>query len=157
MIIGIYRKVKFHSFHFLFPTLSYTHFFWSFFHRITVNSMRDQKCVFKFLHSYLKPLKHIHVNLDSKRAVLYIIQYLASPSLPENRSFSYHHLPTSLTKTFFCYLPFVKFPSASTLGLMYNNMQLTSISFNFFPLKFHLLFKMFCFPSQNMWTGCKWK
>lgn len=28
----------------------------------------------------------------------------------------------------FCYLPFVQFPSASTLGLMYSNTQLTSIS-----------------------------
>lgn len=36
-------------------------------------------------------------------------------------------------------------------------MQLTSITFNFFPLKFCFLLKMFCFPSQNMWTECKWK
>lgn len=111
----------------------------------------------KFPHFYLEPLTHIHVNSDSEYTVLYIIQDLASSSLSSNRSSASCHLPISLTRTLFCYLPFAPFPSASTLGLMYNNMQLTSISFNYFPLKFHFPLKTFYFPSQNIWTECKWK
>lgn len=44
------------------------------------------------------------------------------------------------------YLPFFQFPFASTLGLMYNNTQLTSISFNYFPLKILLSFKNIPLP-----------
>lgn len=49
----------------------------------------------------------------------------------------------------FCYLPFVQFPFASTLGLMYNNTQLTSISFNYFPLKISLSFKTIPLPQPT--------
>lgn len=49
----------------------------------------------------------------------------------------------------FCYLPFVQFPFASTLGLMYNNTQLTSISFNYFPLKISLSFKNIPLPQPT--------
>lgn len=81
---------------------------------------------------YLDPLKHIQVNLDSQYAVLYIIliPYLTITSIKQiiclpPLAYQPHQ------NSFFCYLPFVQFLLASTLGLMYNNMQLTGISFNF--------------------------
>lgn len=62
-----------------------------------------------------------------------------------HKSFVCHHLPISLIRTRWL-LAIFQFPFASTLGLMYNNTQLTSISFNYFPLKILLSFKNIPLP-----------
>lgn len=83
-----------------------------------------------------------------------ILFFTSSNTLHHHHFHKIDHLSTitclpASPELLFCNLPVVQFPSASTLGLMYNNMQLTSISFKLFSFKVSLYFKNILFPEPK--------